>query len=183
MSTLRLPTRVTAVLGHDARPRCFRPFSILCQRFLTEETVRPGSCFTILLHMGPSWVCMSRMIVSSSGDHACMFFLMLAAGHPCVRLRRLSSPPCERFPTACARSKRAEQRGQQCGRGSVIYLLCKLRWCTARDVCVCVCVCVTLSVSLSRARARWRALIMKTEIKRAPHAKFQTRRLLPPHPY
>ena len=53
--------------------RCFRPFSILCQRFLTEETVRPGSRCTILLQLGPSSMCMSRMIVSSSGDHACMF--------------------------------------------------------------------------------------------------------------
>ena len=53
--------------------RCFRPFSILCQRFLTEDTFRPGSHCTILLQLGPSSMCMSRMTVSSSGDHACMF--------------------------------------------------------------------------------------------------------------
>ena len=31
--------------------------AILCQRFLAEETVRPGSRCTIWLHMGPSWLC------------------------------------------------------------------------------------------------------------------------------
>ena len=118
--------------------RCFRPFSILCQRFLTEETVRPGSRRTILLHMGPSWLCISRMIVSSSGDHACMFSCL----PPGIAAFSLAGHTCWECVSACAASHAAAPGAKEealpaddtsaytCKSGridAVIYLPCKFR--------------------------------------------------------
>ena len=49
-----------------------RPLSIRCHRLRTEDTVRPGSRWTILLHFGPSRSSISIIIWSSSGSHAFM---------------------------------------------------------------------------------------------------------------
>mmetsp|Transcript_29237 Transcript_29237/g.80048 ORF Transcript_29237/g.80048 Transcript_29237/m.80048 type:complete len:203 (-) Transcript_29237:120-728(-) len=48
----------------DSMPfiRSLRPFSILCHRFRTDETLRPGSACTILLHLGPSSSSSSMMV-------------------------------------------------------------------------------------------------------------------------
>ena len=47
--------------------RSLRPFSIRCHLLRTDETVRPGSLFTIDFHLGPSLETICMMIWDERG--------------------------------------------------------------------------------------------------------------------